>query len=63
MGQAATAEQSSCEQLVVASEQRGRVVQHHDSAGGQRPERPEAVVHPVEGGENVETADGRVARP
>ena len=47
-------EEPGREQLVVRAEQRGRIVQHDDSARRERPERPQAVVHPVERREHVE---------
>jgi len=61
MRDGATPKHSGSQQLVVGREQRSGVVQDVNASCGERPQRPEPVVHAVEGGKHVQTTERRVA--
>ena len=59
--QAGAGEHLRRQQLVVGREERSRAVEHADAPRGERAERPETVLHPVEALGDVEPAEGGAA--
>ena len=62
MRQPLSLEETCRQQLVVDSEQGSGAIEHPDTPGGERPERPEPVLDTVQLGRDVEPADRGVAR-